>query len=241
MPSTVARVVRCQISGREVPLDQALPADLVRESLLPTLKELAAEEWDPNGYVSIEELNRARQIHVDRWVNDQDSRQAELRREVMHSIEERKILSRDIYGDFERELTFGEKMADKIATFGGSWRFIGLFGAVILVWMTLNGTRLLPKAFDPYPFILLNLVLSCLAALQAPVIMMSQNRQEERDRLRAENDYKVNLKAELEIRHLNEKVDRLLNEQWKHLLEIQQMQMDMIEEQAKTRSHPPAE
>ncbi|HSA81745.1 MAG TPA: DUF1003 domain-containing protein, partial [Geminicoccaceae bacterium] len=124
---------------------------------------------------------------------------------------------------------------DAIAAFGGSWTFILLFGAVILVWVLINAVALLARPFDPYPFILLNLVLSCLAAVQAPIIMMSQNRQEARDRLRSENDYRVNLKAELEIRHLHEKLDHLLQHQWERLMEIQQIQIELMNEIAPGR------
>lgn len=107
---------------------------------------------------------------------------------------------------------------------------------MLFLWVTVNTTFFLKKPFDPYPYIFLNLVLSCLAAIQAPVIMMSQNRQEEKDRLRGEYDYKVNLKAELEIRHLHEKIDHLLNSQWQRLLEIQEMQTQLMEEIAEKRT-----
>ena len=121
-------------------------------------------------------------------------------------------------------------MADRIADFGGSWTFILSFGGFILVWVVINTIVLIARPFDPYPFILLNLFLSCLAAIQAPIIMMSQNRQELRDRLRSENDYRVNLKAELEIRHLHEKLDHLLQHQWERLIEIQQIQIELMNE-----------
>src|SRR5207253_1421499 len=123
-----------------------------------------------------------------------------------------------------------KRLSDHIASFGGSWRFISLFGAVLFGWIILNAILLLNRGFDPYPFILLNLILSCLAAIQAPIIMMSQNRAEARDRLRAENDYKVNLKAELEIRHLHEKIDHLLRRQYNRLFEIQQIQIELLQE-----------
>jgi uncharacterized membrane protein/uncharacterized membrane protein YeaQ/YmgE (transglycosylase-associated protein family) len=129
---------------------------------------------------------------------------------------------------FEEQMTFGERVADLVAKFGGSWTFIGLFLLTMLVWMIINTELRTP--FDPFPFILLNLVLSCVAALQAPVILMSQNRQEGKDRIRAEHDYVVNLKAELEIRLLHTKVDQLLTHQWQRLLEIQQLQVDLIED-----------
>jgi uncharacterized membrane protein len=117
-----------------------------------------------------------------------------------------------------------------MAEFGGSWRFISLFIAVMVIWIIINTIALLSKPFDPFPYILLNLVLSCLAAIQAPIIMMSQNRQEAKDRLRAEFDYRVNLKAELEIRQLHDKIDHLLEHQWQRLLEIQEIQMELLEE-----------
>ena len=132
--------------------------------------------------------------------------------------------------EFDRSLTLGERVADRVAEFGGSWRFIILFFAVMAVWITVNSIYLLFQPFDPYPFILLNLGLSLLAAVQAPIIMMSQNRQEARDRLRAENDYQVNLKAELEVRAVSEKLDLLIHQHWAHLLEIQQVQTEMIQD-----------
>ena len=150
-------------------------------------------------------------------------------------MEEHEILSSDISKQFETKLTFGERLSDHIANFGGSWKFLISFGAVLLIWIAINGIVLAMHAFDPYPFILLNLILSCLAAVQAPIIMMSQNRQETRDRLRADNDYKVNLKAELEIRHLHEKIDHLLRRQYNRLFEIQQIQIELLEELSRKR------
>jgi uncharacterized membrane protein len=147
------------------------------------------------------------------------------------------LLATDVNAQFDRKLTVGERVADRVAQFGGSWRFIIIFGVVITVWMALNVAMLAWSPFDPYPFILLNLVLSCLAAIQAPIIMMSQNRQTSKDRLRSEHEYRVNLKAELEIRNLHQKIDLLLNHQWQRLLDIQQMQTDLMEEivQGKSR------
>jgi uncharacterized membrane protein len=139
-------------------------------------------------------------------------------------------LSKNINAEFEQNLTFGERLADKIADFGGSWNFIVIFGGVLLLWVAVNSMILIWRPFDPYPFILLNLVLSGLAAVQAPIIMMSQNRQEAKDRFRSEHDYSINLKAELEIRHLHEKIDHLLKNQWQRLLEIQEIQMELMEE-----------
>ncbi len=153
-----------------------------------------------------------------------------LDEEVIESLHQHEILSSDIEKQFEKKLTFGERLSDRIAEFGGSWKFLITFGAVIVVWIGANAVLLATGAFDPYPFILLNLILSCLAAVQAPIIMMSQNRAEARDRLRGENDYKINLKAELEIRHLHEKLDHLLRRQYNRLFEIQQIQIELLQE-----------
>jgi len=133
--------------------------------------------------------------------------------------------------EFDQPLTFGQRLADRVADFGGSWRFIIFFFVTLMVWVAINSTLIVLHPFDPYPFIFLNLMLSCIAAIQAPVIMMSQNRQEERDRLRAEYDYRVNLKAELEVRQMHEKkMDHLLLYQWQRLLEIQQIQTELMQE-----------
>ncbi|MCB0445112.1 MAG: DUF1003 domain-containing protein, partial [Gelidibacter sp.] len=126
--------------------------------------------------------------------------------------------------------TLGQRVADKVATFGGSWTFIISFGVFLILWISLNVVWLANKGFDPFPFILLNLILSCIAAMQAPVIMMSQNRQEEKDRERSKQDYMVNLKSELEIRMLHEKIDHLIIHQQNELLNIQQIQVEMIED-----------
>jgi uncharacterized membrane protein len=156
-----------------------------------------------------------------------------LDREVLESLQRHETLSSNVDAEFEEDLTLGQKMADGLASFGGSWTFLIIFGIILLIWIALNSILLLKKPFDPYPFILLNLVLSCLAAIQAPVIMMSQNRQEAKDRLRSQQDYQVNLKAELEIRHLHEKIDHLLSNQWERLVEIQQIQIDLLSELAR--------
>ena len=139
-------------------------------------------------------------------------------------------VSENIQDEIDEQLTVGQRIADHVATFGGSWTFIIVFFSFILLWILTNLWVVAHRPFDPYPFILLNLILSCLAAIQAPIIMMSQNRQEQKDRQRAEHDYKINLKAELEIKLLNEKMDHLLIHQNKRLLEIQEIQTDYLED-----------
>ncbi len=155
---------------------------------------------------------------------------SELDRQVVESLAREETVARDVEAAWEDKRTFGERAADVVADFGGSWNFIGLFFAVLVVWMAFNIWAVTREVFDPYPFILLNLVLSCVAAIQAPIIMMSQKRQEAKDRLRSENDYRVNLKAELEIRHLHEKIDHLINRQWERLAEIQQIQLEIMQD-----------
>lgn len=160
-----------------------------------------------------------------------DADKAELE-DVLLSIKQKEILSENINDTDEETFTFGQRLADKIAKFGGSRTFILSFLFFLLLWMGLN-VALGQRARDEYPFILLNLCLSSIAALQAPLIMMSQNRQAQRDRLRAENDYKVNLKAEIEIRTLHEKLDHLMMKKWETLMEIQQIQLTFLEKEAK--------
>jgi uncharacterized membrane protein len=228
--------VRCQITGQDLPLDQAVPVDLIRESLVQTLRE-KCPTLDSTGYVALEELNRARIKHAQDMAQKELDDMVHLKMEVAESLLRQETITKNLDKEFEAKTTRGERIADKVAAFGGSWTFIIIFGIILFTWMGVNTSLVLSRPFDPFPYIFLNLILSCLAAIQAPVIMMSQNRQESRDRMRSENDYKTNLKAELEIQHINEKIDKLINDQWKHLLEIQQMQMEMIEELTKSRNN----
>jgi len=144
-------------------------------------------------------------------------------------MKEGELISENVDKTVDEQLTFGQRLSDKIADFGGSWTFILSFFFFLALWIAFN-IYSLTKSFDPYPFILLNLILSCIAAMQAPVIMMSQNRQEEKDRERSKHDYQVNLKAELEIRMMHEKIDHLILHQQQRLFEIQRIQIEMLQE-----------
>ena len=161
----------------------------------------------------------------------------ELERGVVGKVAEGAHVSRNTNRDYEEQLTYGQRLADRVAEFGGSWSFIILAVAMLAAWILLNVVMLgrRGKPFDPYPFILLNLVLSMMAALQAPVIMMSQNRHDDKDRLAAAHDYEVNLKAELEILSLHQKVDGLREQQWMELIGLQQRQIDLLERLLKER------
>jgi uncharacterized membrane protein len=151
-------------------------------------------------------------------------------KEVLKAFSTNKLLSENIEDTIDEEYTISQKLADHIAEFGGSWTFIISFFLFIFIWILINLFVFMNKGYDPYPFILLNLILSCLASIQAPIIMMSQNRKEEKDRKRSEYDYKVNLKAELEIRLLHEKMDHLMINQNKRLLEIQEIQAEYLKD-----------
>jgi uncharacterized membrane protein len=179
--------------------------------------------------ISERALAKYRLQHLADLLRAEHGELSELDRQVTESIAQQEIIAQDVDKQFEQRLSFGDKVADQVARFGGSWRFLISFAVVLAAWIALNAV-FGGKAFDPFPFILLNLVLSCLAAVQAPIIMMSQRRQEERDRARADNDYRVNLKAELEIRYLHDKLDHLTTRQWDRLIEIQQMQIEILEE-----------
>jgi uncharacterized membrane protein/uncharacterized membrane protein YeaQ/YmgE (transglycosylase-associated protein family) len=163
-------------------------------------------------------------------LEEQIRRLGRLERQVLERVLRRGPVTRDTNAVFDAQMTFGQRVADRVAAFGGSWTFIGLFLLMMLIWMLVNSE--LRARFDPYPFILLNLVLSCLAALQAPVIMMSQNRQAARDRIEARNDYEVNLRSEMDIQRLHTKLDEHREQDWTALVELQNRQIALLEEVA---------
>ena len=167
---------------------------------------------------------------MEHLVKKEVGQMTELEQQVLEKMQSNKFVADNVEPELEREYTFAERLSDKIAEFGGSWKFIISFLSMMFIWMALNVFWYQNKGFDPYPFILLNLVLSCLAALQAPIIMMSQNRQEEKDRIRSEHDYQVNLSAELQIRMLHEKLDHLMHNQHRQVVEIQQIQIELMQE-----------
>src|SRR5947199_2016048 len=234
MSKTVTAPLVCQICKKPKSPHSGMIAELIRPSLLEFIQK-KLPDLDTNGFIYLDDLGEFRKDYIKEVLEDEIGELSALDQEVIESLQQHEILSSDISKQFERELTFGERLSDHIAEFGGSWKFLISFGAVLLIWIAINGVILVTRAFDPYPFILINMILSCPAAVQAPIIMMSQNRAEARDRLRAENDYKVNLKAELEIRHLHEKIDHLLRRQYNRLFEIQQIQIELLEELGRKR------
>lgn len=181
------------------------------------------------GTISLNELNLYREKYISIFLDTELSKLSALEKNVMASIDDEKSFVSKLEDTIENR-TFGQIIADKVADFGGSWTFIISFMLFITIWIFSNIYWLLNKGFDPYPFILLNLILSCIAALQAPIIMMSQNRQEEKDRERAKKDYMINLKSELEIRMLDDKLDHLIMHQQQELIEIQRVQIEMMKD-----------
>jgi len=190
-------------------------------------------EWQSEGHVCQDCLSRARHERLVAHLGAQRGRLDEVDAEVVRRISERESVVES--EDHEDDPTLGGKVADAVARFGGSWFFVIGFIVIMGVWTLGNAAMLHNHGFDPYPFILLNLVLSCMAALQAPVIMMSQNRAEHRDRRRARNDYRINLKAEIEVAALHEKVDHLVQVQYEELIERQETALDLLEQLMATR------
>ena len=220
---------QCFHCTRVRPYDLMIPGEMLRRAIAETIKKRDAN-WTPDRMICVDCLDLFRSAYVEDALRDEVGELTKLDHAVIASLKEQETLTENINIAFEKTITFGQRVADHVAFFGGSWIFIGSFFMVLAAWIGINSVSALLRPFDPYPYILLNLLLSCLAAIQAPIIMMSQNRIEARDRLRSENDYQVNLKAELEIRHLHEKLDVLLKHQWQKLLEIQQIQMDFMKE-----------
>jgi len=219
----------CPICGAKKPKSEGRSAEIIQGPVGDLIRK-KHPDWDTGHVICLSCLNRFRAEYVEDSLESQRGELSAIEDAVIDSLKEQDIISKNVETEFDTTLSFGNRIADRVAAFGGSWRFIIIFGIVILVWITINSIALIFKPYDPYPFILLNLILSCLAAVQAPIIMMSQNRQEAKDRLRSEHDYQINLKAEIEIRQLHIKLDQLINHSWQRLLEIQKIQTDLIQE-----------
>ncbi|HSO86340.1 MAG TPA: DUF1003 domain-containing protein [Draconibacterium sp.] len=215
------------VSKKEFPVSERICGKTIRSSIIKLIQK-DHPEFTSDNCLTIDELDYYREKYISEYLSGQMEELTEIEKAVLTSLSEKTILSDQLDVDKNQILTFGQRIADKVASFGGSWTFIISFGIFIALWISTNVYWLVNKGFDPYPFILLNLILSCIAALQAPVIMMSQNRQEEKDRERSKKDYMINLKSELEIRMLHEKIDHLMIHQQQELLEIQKVQIEMM-------------
>jgi uncharacterized membrane protein len=219
----------CTVCGKSFPAGQVVAGGAIRDALVELIRR-DHPEWSASSFICRPDLATYRTRYVHGLMESEKGELTSLEQEVLHSLREHELLSRNVDAQFEQEWSLGERLADRIAVFGGSWTFLIAFGAFLALWIAMNSLVLFRRPPDPYPFILLNLVLSCLAAVQAPIIMMSQNRQEAKDRLRSQHDYQVNLKAELEIRQLHEKIDHLLSHQWDRLVQIQEIQLELLTE-----------
>jgi uncharacterized membrane protein len=226
---------KCSITGKEYPLKDLIGVDSIRPQIRVLIKKAYPDWSEEKGIISIDLLNVFRSEYIKQMITEESGEMTKLDMDVMESIKNEELLSIRLQMDTGEKTTVGQRIADKVALFGGSWRFIIIFGLVLFIWISVNSFVLIKKPFDPFPFILLNLILSCIAAMQAPVIMMSQNRQETKDRARAQNDYQVNLKAEIEIRQLHEKIDHILINQSQRLFEIQQIQIELMEQILKSK------
>ncbi len=218
----------CNCDPRK-PKQRLFPLSFVSIQILDVIKKdyPNIEDYD---YICAEDLNEYRAKYIKGLLEKHTDGDNKDVIDVIESIQEKGLISENIDEDIDENRTFADMVSDKLATFAGSWKFIIIFCSIILLWIISNSIFLIFGRFDPYPFILLNLALSCIAALQAPIIMMSQNRQEKRDRIRSVNDYKINLKAELEIRMLHEKLDSFIKNNWQMLMEIQKVQLDMVKD-----------
>lgn len=227
----------CVVCGKNYECSELVPAESIREGLEVEIRK-DFPQWSEGSYICQADLAKYRAKYVHALLVSEKGEVSDIEQEVLSSIRDHELLSKNVDTEFDQKWTFGERLADKIASFGGSWTFIMIFFGFLTLWIILNAVIIVVHPPDPYPFILLNLVLSCLAAIQAPIIMMSQNRQEAKDRLRSQHDYQVNLKAELEIRHLHDKIDHLLSHQWERLAQIQEIQLDLLTEIEKNRKQP---
>ena len=218
----------CSICRQRFYSTDLFPNAFIRDGLF---KEITGEcqDFKRDGYICYRDYSKYNAKYYERILRKEKGRLSNLEKEVIESLKGHEFISENINLQFEKKLTFGERLSDKLALFGGSWLFVVSFFILICFWMVLN-LYIISNAFDPYPFILLNLILSCLAAVQAPVILMSQNRQAAKDRLQSEQDYLVNLNAELQIRQLNSKFDVFMRHHLEIMNDIISSQEDLQEQ-----------
>lgn len=231
MKSGVLNQHVCAVCKKMFPAHGVTSGEMIRDEIAAEIRAIVPD-WSPDKFICGPDLTMVRSKYVQSLLQSEKGELTSLEQQVLRSLRKQAVLSMDVEAEFEQDWSLGERLADKIASFGGSWTFLICFGIFLAVWIGINSLALLSHPIDPYPFILLNLILSCIAAIQAPIIMMSQNRQEAKDRLRSQHDYQVNLKAELEIRHLHEKVDHLLSHQWERLVQIQEIQIELLSDLA---------
>lgn len=238
MSTRQKKTYACAVCKKAFGQTNVVSAHLVRGSVGELIRR-DYPNWSDESYICQSDLSAYRTKYVHSLLESEKGELSKLDKDVLDSLQKHELISSDVDNELEQDWTFGERMADRIAVFGGSWRFLIIFALFLFFWVAMNSIVLFWRpVFDPYPFIFLNLLLSCLAAIQAPVIMMSQNRQEAKDRLRSQHDYQVNLKAELEIRQIHEKMDHLLSKQWERLVQIQEIQIEQLSEISELKKRP---
>ncbi len=215
------------LSNIEFPVSERVSGKTVRQSILALIQK-DNPQFTADKFLSIGELNNYREQYIESFLKKQIGSLSDLDQTVIDSLKDKTTITDKLDGEDFKAMTTGQRIADNVASFGGSWTFIISFAVFLFCWICVNIYWLGNRGFDPYPFILLNLILSSLAAIQAPVIMMSQNRQEEKDRERGKKDYMINLKSELEIRMLHEKIDHLIINEQQEVLEIHKVQIEMM-------------
>jgi len=220
------KTFKSAISGLPFSESEKICGKSIHDPILGLIKK-EFPDFNDEDCIAVNELNVYRQQYISNYLSTEIGALSAMEISVISSLKQDKSIV-SIVEDEEEVRNLGQRVADRVADFGGSWTFIISFVVFIAIWIGSNVYILLNKGFDPYPFILLNLILSCVAALQAPVIMMSQNRQEEKDRNRAKKDYMINLKSELEIRMIHDKIDHLIMHQQQELIEIQKVQIEMM-------------
>ncbi|MBE0391199.1 putative membrane protein [Flavobacterium sp. 7E] len=214
------------LSNKEFSISQRVLGTMIRNPIMALINK-DYPDFNNAQSLSVGELNLYREKYIANFLQKEIGELSSLESDLVIDFNKEESLVSQVEDEVELR-SYGQVIADKVADFGGSWRFISLFGFFIVIWILSNIYFLSNNGFDPYPFILLNLILSCVAAFQAPIIMMSQNRQEEKDRERGKKDYMINLKSELEIRLLHEKLDHLVMHQQEELIEIQKIQIEMM-------------
>jgi uncharacterized membrane protein len=227
----------CNICGTSHRSRTLLKASNLRPGLAAFLARGHVEGWIETAHICRNCQARGRHDMLVEQLESERGQLSAVEHEIADKAARHLTLAEDIEREFAATTTWGQRLADRVSQVGGSWPFVIWFFVVMAVWVVVNGVMFTRNAFDPYPFILLNLLLSCLAAVQAPIIMMSQNRMNQRDRRQADQDFRVNLKAEIEVATLHEKVDHLLHAQWNRMVELQQLQLDLLQELARRRGH----
>lgn len=219
----------CSVCEKSFPQSRMISGELIRPEISKEIIRVCPD-WNDQHFICHEDLAVMRSRYVRHLLLSDKNELTTLKHEVLNRLDDKELLSIDMDPHLNQKFSLGDRLADSIASFGGSWKFLISFSIFMAFWLGANSLIYWWQPTDPYPFIFLNLILSCLSAIQAPVIMMSQNRKEAKDRVRAQHDYQINLKAELEIRILHEKIDHLLSHQWEKMMEIEKIQLELLSE-----------